>query len=327
MSTYHTTVRDVYKKAAETPESALCCIPQSPLYLPELTIPQIMHEMNYGCGSTVHPDDMSAGQRVLYVGVGGGLEALQLAYFTRRPGGVIAIDPVKEMREVAKKNLEEAARLNPWFDPSFVTICDGDALDLPVEAESIDFAAQNCLFNIFTTADDGDDLARALNEMHRVMKPAGRLAMSDPVAPYQLPLALREDARLRAACLSGCPTLEHYLGEITAAGFGTVMVRSRRPYRLLDCQRYPLDQDVLLETVEVTAIKTPAAEDGPCIFTGQTAIYSGQNDSFDDGAGHVLPAGMPMPVCDKTAMALRKMALKDLTVTPPTWHDSGGGCC
>ncbi len=324
---YHTTVHNVYKKAAEAPQASLCCVPQSPLYLPELTVPEIMHAMNYGCGSTVHPDDMSPGQRALYVGVGGGLEALQLAYFTRTPGGVIAVDPVKEMRDVAKENLEEAARLNPWFDPSFVTICDGDALELPVPDDSVDFAAQNCLFNIFTTAEDGNDLAQALAEMHRVLRPAGRLAMSDPVAPQPLPVELRQDAGLRAACLSGCPTLEHYLSEITAVGFGTIMIRSRRPYRLLDHKRYPVDQDILLESVEVTAIKTPMPSDGACIFTGRMAIYSGSDETFDDGQGHILPAGMPMPVCDKTATALELLERPDLKVTPSTWHDSGGGCC
>ena len=92
MTTYHSTVQDVYRKAAEAPADNLCCIPMAPLYLPGLTIPSIMHEMNYGCGSVVHPQDMQPDQTVLYVGVGGGLELLQLAYFTRRPGCVIGVD-------------------------------------------------------------------------------------------------------------------------------------------------------------------------------------------------------------------------------------------
>ena len=130
----------MYRKAAETPDRALCCVPQPPQYLPGLVVPPIMHEMNYGCGSTVHLQDMRADQTVLYVGVGGGLEALQFAYFTRRPGGVVAIDPVPEMREVARRNLEQAARLNDWFDPGFVEIREGDALDLPVDDGEINLA-------------------------------------------------------------------------------------------------------------------------------------------------------------------------------------------
>ena len=91
---YHATVQDVYRKAAESPDGSLCCVPQTARYLPGLHVPPIMHEMNYGCGTTVHLQDMTQGQRIVYVGVGGGLEALQLAYFARTPGAVIAVDPV-----------------------------------------------------------------------------------------------------------------------------------------------------------------------------------------------------------------------------------------
>ena len=221
------------------------------MFLPGLHIPSIMHEMNYGCGSTVHLQDMTDGQRVLYVGVGGGLEALQLAYFTRRPGEVIAVDPVSEMREAAKRNLQEAAKTNDWFDPSFVDIRDGDALELPVEDETIDLAAQNCLFNIFTTQEDGGDLERALSEMHRVLRPSGRLSMSDPITPRPMPKHLRNDPNLRAQCISGCLTYDRYIGTMVEAGFGSIEVRSRRPYRMLDRLRYELDEDLLLESARL----------------------------------------------------------------------------
>lgn len=322
---YHDTVRDVYRRAAEAPASNLCCVPVAPPYLPDLHVPEIMHAMNYGCGTTVHPRDMRAGQSVLYVGVGGGLEALQLAWFTRRPGGVIAVDPVAEMRAAARRNLDEAARLNPWFDPSFVDVREGDALDLPVADGAVDLAAQNCLFNIFTT---GGDLERALAEMHRALAPGGRLVMSDPVTPVELPRELTDDPVLRAECLSGCLTLERYLAAIVAAGFGAIEVRSRRPYRNLDAASHPsLDRDVLLETVEVAAWRTAVPADGPCIFTGRTATYSGPDEAFDDGRGHVLTRNLPLDVCDKTAGQLEALGRADVRVTGSTWHYGGGGCC
>lgn len=320
--TYQTTVKDVYREAALEPAANLCCVPQAPRYLPELHIPEIMHEMNYGCGSTVHLQDMQSDQTMMYVGVGGGLEILQLAYFARRPGGVIGIEPVAEMREVAAKNLAIAAELNDWFDPSFVDIRDGDALHLPLESDSIDFAAQNCLFNIFRD----DDLSTALSEMNRVLRQDGRLVMSDPITPRTMPEHLTSDDRLRAECISGCQQLEDYLETIVRAGFGAIEVRSRKPYRLLDGGSYDLDQDLLLETVEVAAFKTAIPEDGPCIFTGRYAIYGGPEESFDDGKGHVLPRNLPMAVCDKTATALSKVDA-DVVVTASTWHYQGGGCC
>lgn len=337
---YHSTVQDVYRSAALSPSRSLCCVPQAPRYLPGLVIPRIMHEMNYGCGTTIHLQDMAEAQTVLYVGVGGGLEALQLAYFTRRPGGVIAVDPVAEMREAARQNLQQAAELNDWFDPSFIDLRDGDALSLPVEDGEVELAAQNCLFNIFKTAPDATpggigpgeemeegDLERALCEMHRALKNAGRLTMSDPIAPRPMPEHLQNDELLRAQCLSGCLTYERYIRKIVDAGFGSIELRSRRPYRMLDRQRYTLDQDLLLESIEVAALKAPVPNDGPCVFTGRTVIYSGPEDSFDDGRGHVMQRDLPLPVCDKTAAALESLGNPHLTVTESNWHYSGGGCC
>ena len=74
--------------------------------------------------------------------VGGSLELLQLACFARHPEAIIGVDPVGEMREAAEVNLELAAELNPWFDPSFVESRDGDAFWLPMDDESVDVAAQ-----------------------------------------------------------------------------------------------------------------------------------------------------------------------------------------
>ncbi len=329
MSSYHETVTEVYRQAAQAPDATLCCVEQSPKYLPGLVIPGIMHEMNYGCGTTIHLEDMKPDQRVLYVGVGGGLEALQLAYFTRRPGGVVAIDPVAEMREAAIRNLELAATRNPWFDPSFVEVRAGDALALPVEDGSVDLAAQNCLFNIFTSGagEAGGDLERALGEMHRVLTPGGRLVMTDPITTRPMPEHLQADPVLRAKCISGCLTYDAYLAAVVEAGFGAIEVRARVPYRMLPRDRYDLEADLLLESLEVCAVKTPIPADGPCIFTGRTAIYTGSEERFDDGNGHVLPRDLPVGVCDKTAGQLAGLGRTDLAVTGSTWHYRGGGCC
>src|SRR5262249_56181642 len=151
-------VEEVSAAAAAHPDANLCCTESPAWHLPGLHVPRVMLEMNYGCGSRVDPRDLRADDTVLYVGVGGGLEALQFAYFTRRPGSVIAVDPVPPMRERARANFEEAARLNAWFRPEFVTLLDGSALALPVPNSSVTVLAQNCLFNVFTRG----DLDRAL---------------------------------------------------------------------------------------------------------------------------------------------------------------------
>ncbi|MFG0329768.1 MAG: arsenosugar biosynthesis arsenite methyltransferase ArsM [Phycisphaerales bacterium] len=321
---YLDAVRDLYDEAAASPMANLCCVPSRPAYYPGLHIPDSMIQMNYGCGATVHPQDLGADQTVLYVGVGGGLELLQFAWFTRAPGSVIGVDPVERMRDAARRNLDEAAATNDWFDPSFVDLRDGDALALPIDDASIDVAAQNCLFNIFKR---GGDLETALREMHRALKRGGRLTMSDPITPRAMPDHLERDARLRAMCISGCLTYDEYIGAIVDAGFGAIEVRSRRPYRLLDPETFGVDEPLLLETIEVAAFKVPVPDDGPCVFTGRYAVYAGPDERFDDGRGHVLERGLPLPVCDKTAGALAALGDPNLLVTESTWHYGGGGCC
>jgi len=320
---YLDSVREVHAEAAHRPQAKLCCSTSSLGRLPGLSIPDAMVETNYGCGVTVHASDVRPTNTILYVGVGGGLEALQLAYFARRPGAVIAVDPVVEMLEKARSNFRIAARENEWFDPNFIDLRDGDALALPVADATIDFAAQNCLFNIFSR----EHLDRALSEMHRVLRPGGRLSLSDPIATRPIPNHLATDARLRAECLSGALTYDEYVGAIVRAGFGTIEVRARAPYRVLDAARYRLDEHLLLDSIDVVEIKGPVPDDGACIFTGATAIYFGEADTFDDGRGHVLDRDLPVPVCDKTATAVRALARPDLLITGSTYHYRGGGCC
>lgn len=321
--TYLETAAQFYHEVAETPQVGLCCVQSTPVQLPGLKIPLPMQEMNYGCGTTVHPTELVNQPTVLYVGVGGGLEALQFAYFSRRPGAVIAVDPVDSMREAAARNLEIAAQENPWFDNSFVEIRPGDAFNLPIADASVDVVAQNCLFNIF----EPEDLSRALKEAFRVLKPGGRLQMSDPIATRPIPLHLQQDERLRAMCLSGALTYQEYTQLIINAGFGQIEIRARRPYRLLDTETYNLEANLLLESLDSVSFKVAIPEDGACIFTGKTAIYAGREPFFDDGAGHILQPGIPAAVCDKTAAKLAALMPAEIIITDSTWHYNGGGCC
>lgn len=322
-TTYLETTRNVYKAAAEKPDVGLCCTTTPVWQLPGLEIPVIMQQMNYGCGSTVNPRDLANNPKILYVGVGGGMELLQFAYFSRQSNGVVGVDVVDEMLEASKRNFFEAEKLNHWFKKEFIDLRKGDALHLPVADNSIDVAAQNCLFNIFKH----DELKKALQEMYRVLKPGGRLVMSDPICESVMPEPLREDERLRALCLSGSLPLEAYIKMITDAGFGTVEIRAKRPYRILDPKNYATDQLIYIESVEVCAIKDPMPKDGPCVFTGKTAIYYGAEESFDDNKGHLLFPNQPLAVCDKTAGNLAKLDRDDIFISASTFYYDGGGCC
>jgi SAM-dependent methyltransferase len=282
-----------------------------------------MERMNYGCGSTVNPRDLSNNPTILYVGVGGGMELLQFAYFSRQKNGVIGVDMVQEMLDASAENFKEAEELNPWFKSDFVSLRKGDALNLPIEDNSIDVAAQNCLFNIFKM----EDLKKALQEMYRVLKPNGRLVMSDPISEDFMADNLRNDERLRAECLSGSIPLKDYIDMITEVGFGTVEIRAKRPYRLLSPNHYNTDNLIFIESVEVCAIKDPMPADGPCVFTGKSAIYYGKEEMFDDKKGHTLMQNMPLAVCDKTAGALASLGREDIYISESTYFYDGGGCC
>lgn len=323
MKSYLNTTVDVYKEAALRPDVGLCCTTTPVWQLPGLDMPSIMLEMNYGCGSTVHPRDLVNDPTILYVGVGGGMEVFQFSYFSRKPAGVIGIDVVDEMIVSCAKNLEEAEKRNPWFRKEFVDLRKGNALELPIEDNTVDVAAQNCLFNIF----DKEDLKKALAEMHRVLKPHGRLVLSDPITEDPMPEELRNDERLRALCLSGSLSLNEYLQMIADAGFGTIEIRAKRPYRVLDPKHYNTKELIYLESVEVCAIKDPMPSDGPCIFTGKTAIYYGDDELFDDGKGHTLLQNQPLAVCDKTAGDLKRLGRNDIYISESTYFYDGGGCC
>ena len=320
---YLQTTADFYRDAAITPNVGLCCTTTPVWVLPELDMPKRMLQMNYGCGSTVNPRDLGNNPTILYVGVGGGMELLQFSYFSRRKGGVIGVDMVEEMLDASRENFIEAERLNPWFDSDFVSLRKGDALNLPIKDNSVDVAAQNCLFNIFKL----DDLRKAMSEMYRVLKPNGRLVMSDPISEDHISDELRGDERLRAECLSGSIPLKDYIKAMTDVGFGTIEIRAKRPYRLLSPNHYNTDKLIFIESVEVCAIKDPMPADGPCVFTGKTAIYYGNEEMFDDKKGHTLVQQMPLAVCDKTAAALAALGRDDIFISESTHFYDGGGCC
>ena len=320
---YLNTTKDVYKQAAITPDIGLCCTTNPIWELPGLKIPKIMQEMNYGCGSTVHARDLNNNPRILYVGVGGGMELLQFAYFSRQKNGVIGVDVVDEMLEASLQNFNIAETENSWFKKEFVDLRKGDALNLPVSDNSIDVAAQNCLFNIFKS----EELKKAISEMYRVLKPHGRLVMSDPICEQSMSETLRNNAQLRALCLSGSIPMNAYVNMLTGAGFGTIEIRARKPYRILDPIHYPTDELIYIESIEIAAIKDAVPEDGPCIFSGKAAIYYGKDSYFDDKKGHVLVKNQPLAICDKTANALNNLKRNDIFISESTFHYDGGGCC
>jgi hypothetical protein len=116
--------------------------------------------------------------------------------------------------------------------------------------------------------------------MYRVLN-HGRLVMSDPTCEQEMNETLRNDDHLSSTCQAKHP-IKEYIQMLTDVGFGTIEIRGRRPYRILDTENYATDELIFIESIEVCAIKDPMPEDGACVFTGKAAIYYGKDAYFDD---------------------------------------------
>ena len=127
-------------------------------------------------------------------------------------------------------------------------------------------------------------------------------------------------------CLTGALPLADYMSRLTdigsarsrcgRGGLPRALAAPSRDHRL-----------IAIESVEICAIKDPVPNDGPCVFTGRTAIYHGADETFDDRRGHILTQNQPASVCDKTANALAALGRDDIYISGSTWHYDGGGCC
>ncbi len=112
---------------------------------------------------------------------------------------------------------------------------------------------------------------------------------------------LRNDDRLRALCLSGSLPIKEYVKMLTDAGFGTIEIRARKPYRILDPKNYPTDELIYIESIEVAAIKDPMHEDGPCVLREKQPFIMGKVPTLMI-KGHLLLKNQPLAVCDKQQM-------------------------
>jgi len=316
-SGYLAETKNYYKNLAKRKEIGYKPTEQTVWWLPDLNIPESMFREGYSGGSTVYPQDLVNHPTVLYVGAGSGLELLQFAYFSRKTAGVIGIDAVEEMIVECKKNLLEAERQNKWFKSEFVDLRKGDALYLPLEDNCIDVAAQNCLFNIFKM----DDLRKALNEMYRVLKPGGRMVLTDPICNDTIPEHLKEDDHLRAMCITGAIPLHEYIDLIKETGFNSISIRGRWPYKVIDPHHYDVEQAVFVESVEICAQKRKEGESSEQVqvYTGRKAVYFGPDDSFNADGVPNLPYNKPVAVSDQEAEKLEALNENNIHISPSTF--------
>jgi arsenite methyltransferase len=178
-------------------------------------------DLNLGCGVPTQYAALRPGETVLDLGSGAGNDAF-IARHEVGPGGrVIGVDMTPEMVARARGNAAKLGFANVEFRL-------GEIERLPLERNSVDVAISNCVLNLVP------DKARAFAEMFRVLRPGGRLCVSDIVATGELPPGVREAAGLYVGCIAGAMPETEYLRSLEAAGFREIVIVEGTSIGLLD---------------------------------------------------------------------------------------------
>ena len=234
-------VKENYEKVAKTSRSACCtssdsqeekswCSPDScepttakfnlrSKYAKELgydisDMPQSASESFAGCGNPIALASLKEGEKVLDLGSGAGLDMFHAARGVGTSGKVIGVDMTQAMLDKARYGAQQLGLNNVEFRL-------GDIEDLPIEAESVDVIISNCVINL------APDKAKVFKEAYRVLRPGGRMMLSDIVLEKELPEEVRQDISYYAGCIGGAVLEEEYLQYIRNAGFVDVRIMDR----------------------------------------------------------------------------------------------------
>lgn len=185
--------------------------PEELMSLPEET------KTGLGCGNPTALASLQEGEVVLDLGAGGGIDCFLASNAVGKNGKVIGVDMTPEMLSLARSN----ARKGDYGNVEFRL---GEIENLPVADSSIDVIISNCVINLSTQK------PRVFAEAFRVLKPGGRLMVSDIVLTGELPEDIRSSLEAYAGCIAGASHKEDYLAMISAAGFDHVKVVSEKSY-------------------------------------------------------------------------------------------------
>jgi len=190
--------------------------------------------LSLGCGNPVAAASLKPGEVVLDIGSGAGADVFPAAQKVGPTGIVIGLDMLPEMLERARRTAQDAGYTNVEFRQ-------GDALAMPVEDNSVDVVMSNCVINLVL------DKGKAFREAHRVLKPGGRLAISDIVTDRPFSPALRADVKSWVSCVSGALAEAEYVALIKQAGFDDV--------QLARSMAFPAEDGTRVYSLHVTARK------------------------------------------------------------------------
>jgi 2-polyprenyl-3-methyl-5-hydroxy-6-metoxy-1,4-benzoquinol methylase len=227
-------------------------------------IPEKAVRASLGCGNPTALAELKAGETVLDLGSGGGIDVLLSARRVGPTGKAYGLDMTDEMLALARENQRQAGVQNVEF-------LKGEIENIPLPDSSVDVILSNCVINLSSDKD------KVLCEAFRVLKPGGRFAVSDVVVRGEVPDAVRQSMLLWVGCIAGALEERDYLARLAAAGFTGVSLEPTRTYNVEDARHFlteaGVDVDAIAAQVEgkflsafIRATKPPAAccEAGCC---------------------------------------------------------------
>ena len=205
--------------------------------------------LGVGCGNPVALASLKEGETVLDLGSGAGIDVFLAADKVGPKGCVIGVDMTPEMIARARSNAEKGGFKNVEFRS-------GEIENLPVEDNTVDCIISNCVINLSIDKD------RTFAEAYRVLKPGGRLMVSDIVLTKELPKEIAENTEAYSACISGAVLLDEYISSMDKAGFKNIETMSNIDASFLaettcSCGVVTLDNisDLGIRSVKVSAVK------------------------------------------------------------------------
>ena len=182
-------------------------------------IPEEALQASLGCGNPTALSNLYAGETVLDLGSGAGLDVLLSARRVGPYGKAYGLDMTDEMLAAANANKAKAGAENAEF-------LKGHIEDIPLPASEVDVVISNCVINLST------DKQKVFAEIQRVLKPGGRMAVSDIVLTKPLPEKLRQDVLAWAGCIAGAMEVSEYTDKLAQAGFEDIEIQVTRVYDL-----------------------------------------------------------------------------------------------
>jgi len=194
-------------------------------------IPEDAVKASLGCGNPTALAQLHAGETVLDLGSGGGIDVLLSARRVGPTGKVYGLDMTDEMLALARENQRQAGVENVEF-------LKGEIENIPLPDNSVDVIISNCVINLSADKD------RVLGEAFRVLKPGGRFAVSDVVVHGDVPKAVRDNVLLWVGCIAGALQDTEYMAKLGAAGFEAIEVEPKRTYYVEDARTFLAGQGV-----------------------------------------------------------------------------------